>query len=75
MTISQNQRVIIDKGMDEIQTQGKQIRVRLSQQDTLKLRENIPLQIQVRVKTETGDALASEIISTGIGGILKDGEI
>lgn len=48
---------------------------KLSQRQTLALTHNAPVEIQIRVLTTDGNALASNIIRTVTEKILKDGEI
>lgn len=47
----------------------------LSQTETLMFLNGAPVEIQLRVLTKDGQALASEIIEEPVGRILKDGEI
>lgn len=77
VTISQNQKAIFEKNFAECIHSGKLLKVNLSQEDTLKLKSccNSHAEIQVRVRTKEGEALASDIISVHVGGILKDGVI
>ncbi len=58
--------------------EGQTISVTLTQAQTLSLAANADVQIQLRVSFSNGDmdeALASEIITTSVQKILKDGEI
>ena len=77
VTISQNQSVVIDKSLSELTCAGKTLTVKLSQEDTLKLQQSEfkTAEIQVRVRTKVGEALASDIIAVYVGRILKDGVI
>lgn len=74
-TIAQNKKVIIDKSLDAMTTYGKTLKVSLTQDDTLKLKSDTISEIQLRVRTVDGDALASEIIRVNTSRILKDGVI
>ena len=49
--------------------------LRLTQQGTLKLNAFMPVAIQIRMRTNDGNAVASNIITTSVGQILKDGVI
>ena len=75
ITISQNNNVVINKTLAECQIQDTSIICSLSQQDTLLLQKRIDAQVQLRVLTEGGDALASPIYSVKVQDILKDGVI
>lgn len=77
VTISQNQKAVFEKNFAECIHSGKLLKVNLSQEDALKLESccNSYAEIQVRVRTKEGEALASDIIAVHVGRILKDGVI
>lgn len=74
ITYSQNGKPIIEKKIDDATITEDTITVNLTQEDTLKLKER-DCQIQIRVKLLDGTAIASNIITTNVLNILKDGEI
>ena len=55
--------------------EGNVITVALTQAETLSLNSSMPVRIQIRVKYDSGSAIASQIIRTNVLEILKDGEI
>lgn len=63
------------KTLDDVTIEDSSVTISLSQQDTLSLRANSPVYIQVRIKTNAGEALVSETIKKEVGEILKDGVI
>lgn len=67
--------VVIEKTIADCDCEGNVMRLKMTQKDTLSLHENRVTEIQIRVKTIEGDALASEIICVDTDKILKDGEI
>ena len=75
VTLSQNQKVILDKPLSECKCSANKLSVRLSQEETLQLDCDCNTEIQVRVRTIEGDALASDIITVRTDRILKDGVI
>lgn len=75
LTISQRGTVLVEKSLTDCTCDGANVSCRLSQEDTLALDCKKPAEIQVRVKTINGDAMASQIVSIPAGRILKDGEI
>lgn len=75
VTISQNDAVVIDKPMDECDCKGNKITVKLTQEETLKLQSDYITEIQIRARTLSGDAIASNIIRESTDRILKDGVI
>ena len=75
VTLSQNGTVVVDKQLTECNCTGTKLSVRLAQEDTLKFDCDCKTEIQVRARTQTGDALASNIITVNTERILKDGVI
>lgn len=75
VTMSQNGAVVLDKALKECSSHGNKLAVRLTQEDTLKLECNCITEIQIRIRTLEGEALASNIIRECTERILKDGVI
>lgn len=75
VTISQRKQIVIDKSMQQCECNENKLIVKLSQEETLKLLCTDMAEVQIRAKTLTGDALASEIIRVWVSEILKDGVI
>lgn len=75
ITFAQGSHNVIEKELSECTCEGERITLRLSQADTLKFNSGRKVEIQMRVKTLDGEALASEMIETTVDRILKDGEI
>ena len=66
---------VIEKDQDDCTSSGKVITCVLSQADTLKLHADYPVRIQLRAKTSGGVAMASKMINTTVGAIIKEGVI
>ncbi len=77
ITMSQNDKVVLEKAMADCSCSGKAITLNLTQEDTLKLEQKPDAQaeIQIRIRTKEGEALASDIIRVYVGRILKEGVI
>lgn len=75
VTYKQGNTTIIEKSKDDIQITAETLTVELTQNDTLAMSSDRPIQIQIRARLADGSALASNIITTTAGGILKDGVI
>lgn len=75
VTLSQNGEETINKQLSDCVMEGRKVSVTLTQADTLKLDDKVNVEIQLRVRTVTGDVLASDIYCTDVGRILKGGEI
>lgn len=75
VTMAQNKEVVLDKQMSECQCSGNVLTVKLTQEETLALKCNCMVEIQVRAKTKEGEVLASDIITESPDRILKDGVI
>jgi hypothetical protein len=67
---AQKDKVLLVKEGDECRVEGNVIEVKLSQEETLLFDEFSSVQIQVRVLTTAGDALASDLIRVPCGAIL-----
>ena len=78
VSYEQDDRMVIDKAGDDVIVEATEsgclIKVRLSQEETLRFRPGRAY-IQVRYVTAEGTADASNIVEVMIGKIIKDGEI
>ena len=72
ITYAQDDVVKLTKKNPDVQLSGNTASVKLTQEDTLKFNADSCVEIQVRVLTTGGDALASDIIKTGCRRILDD---
>jgi hypothetical protein len=75
ITLAQNGTTIVEKALKECECNGRCLSVMLTQDDTLKLDCDCNTEIQIRAKSVTGEALASNIFTCDTGRILKDGVI
>lgn len=80
ITYKQAGYTIIEKTIDDItitedEEHNQTLSVDLSQVDTLAFAAAIPVQIQIRARLVDDSAVASNIINTNVGEILKDGVI
>ena len=75
VTLSQKNKVVLDKPLAECQRDEKVLSVKLTQEETLLLDCDYKTEIQIRVRTVDGDALASDIIAVNTERILKDGVV
>lgn len=77
ITFNQSDVTVLEKTNSDVGVtlNDKTITVHLTQEDTLKLNGRTNTEIQLRIKTVDGEALASNIISTPTERVLKDGEI
>lgn len=75
VTLSQNGEVVLDKALSDCNCDGNKLSVRLMQEETLRLQCNNITEIQIRARTDEGEAIASNIIRVTTGRILKEGVI
>lgn len=75
ITIAQNKNIIIDKALGDCVCDGNTLSVALSQSETLQLTNGVFCEVQIRVRTVAGEALASKIYTMPAERILKDGVI
>ena len=74
VTYSQKGQVILEKTNEDLEITEFDIRVILTQEDTLKFSTDVVF-IQIRYVTSEGYAAASDIITVPVDGILKQGVI
>lgn len=75
ITLSQHNTVVLNKKLEECELEDQKLVIKLTQAETLILDCEYNTEIQVRVRTKEGEALASDIITVSTDRILKDGEI
>ena len=79
ITVAQNGETVLETqtGTTECTYEQNSIVWHLTQEETLKLESSGDgtVKIQIRLRTNDGEALASQIIPTSVAGILKDGVI
>lgn len=71
----QKKGVVLTKKLESCSCDGAKLTVKLTQAETLQLDCGCITEIQVRVRTKSGDALASDVIKVHTHRILEDGEI
>ena len=72
---AQNNKPIVVKTRADCTLEDTQISVTLTQEDTLKFDYKYPVEIQIRILTDTGSALASIPKTVGVTKCLEDGVI
>lgn len=78
ITYAQNGRVMLEKSTEDIVVGENTLTVKLTQEDTLQFfapYTDNEVEIQIRLKTTAGEALASEKIITTVSDVLKEGAI
>ena len=70
VTYAQKDEVLLVKENEDCRIDGNVIELKLSQEETLLFDEFSSVQIQVRVLTTGGDALASDLIRVPCGAVL-----
>lgn len=75
ITFAHKRNVVFEKTLSECTCEGEKIVLKLTQKDTLALMSESVVEIQIRVLTTHGEALASNIMCAAVNRILKDGEI
>lgn len=75
LTISQRGQEVLTKEKGDITYDGEKYSVKLTQEDTLMLDDDQYAEIQLRIRTASGDAIASRVKQIAVEEILKDGVI
>ena len=72
ITFAQSGSVVIDKALTDCECAGHTVTLRLTQEETLKLQHGDRTELQVRVRTAGGEALATRVYTDRV---LKNGVI
>lgn len=75
VTFAQNKEVILDKKLSECQCVENTLIVKLTQEETLKLKCDCLVEMQIRAKDLNENAIASDIMVESPNRILKEGVI
>ena len=75
LSISQDKRVIIHKEIGDATLTGQTFAFPLSQEETLKLDDEIPVVLQYRILLANGKAMKSQVFTTRAGDLVEDGVI
>lgn len=72
ITYAQKGTIVFERTKDAMTIEDNKVWFRLTQEETLSLRQNVPVEIQVRVFTPDGNALASDIFEVSVERILNE---
>lgn len=72
ITYTQRDKEVLVKRTEDCTFEGKKIVTKLCQEDTFKFEHNTIVTIQLRVLTNSGDVLASDLIMTSVGKCLDN---
>lgn len=77
VTIAQGEKTVLEKTLSDCSCSGTSVSLALTQEDTLRLQQqpHSRAEMQIRVRTTAGEALASDIMRVYVGRILKEGVI
>lgn len=78
ITYQQRGMTVLEKTLDDVERIGTDIVVHLTQAETLEFaqgQKTEPVRIQIRARTDDGEAFASDIMEISVDQVLKDGEI
>lgn len=75
VTFEQNGRVVIERDLDSCEIGDKEIKVHLTQAETLKFTAGQLVTMQIRARFNTGKATASDLMTTDVHRVLRGGVI
>jgi hypothetical protein len=75
LVFSQKRHVVIEKSLSDVEWTTEGISLLLTQEETLSFDPDELVAIQIRIVTDDDQAVASDIITTRIGDVLRDGKI
>ena len=71
VTYEQLNRMVVEKGKDDIAVEADKLIIELSQEETLKFNDKYKVEIQVRARFADGRAPVSNIMTTTVDRLLK----
>lgn len=69
---AQNKETVFEKLKDDCTFEGNTVSLTLTQEETFKFDHKCPVEIQIRILTTKGNAIASEIRRVTVGELLDD---
>lgn len=69
---AQNNVEVIKKEKEDCEMNGRQVSVTLSQEETLRLSQTANVEVQIRILTNKGNALASQVFVHRVGACLNN---
>lgn len=75
ITFQEEGKTIFEKKLEDCEKHGEYVHLRLTQEDTLKFSNDVVVDIQLRGRTKSNDAIACRVIHTCAERILKEGVI
>ena len=75
ITYAQDNKTVLEKYLADCEVEENSVSYSLTQEETLKLADCCEIEMQIRLRTTNGEALASQIIKAFVEEILKDGVI
>lgn len=73
--MAQSGRIVIEKNIDNLILDGQIITISLTQEETLKFKSDIDVEIQISLKDSSNMVYRSNIVKTNVKRILKEGAI
>lgn len=73
--MAQSGRIVIEKNIDNLILDGQIITISLTQEETLKFKSDIDVEIQISLKDSSNMVYRSNIVKTNVKRILKEGVI
>lgn len=72
ITYAQSGLTVLELTEADVSTDGQEIRYQLTQEDTLKFKNNVLVELQIKVKTLEGNVLASNVMAISVSKILNE---
>jgi hypothetical protein len=73
ITYKQGAEIVLTKTESDIKVKNdNEIVINLTQEETIMFKPNIPVKIEIRILTPSGDALASDIMQSSVEDVLND---
>lgn len=75
VTYGQGDNIVLEKTLEDLRQNSNGFSVTLTQEETLKFKDNAPVEIQIAYRRKDGFVARSAIILVNVRRVLHDGEI
>lgn len=72
VTYAQLNEIVVEKRLEDMHIDGQVLSIELTQEETIKFRSNVECMIQLRVLTNEGKCMPSEIFKVQVLNVLND---
>ena len=72
ITFMQGGNEVTEKNLTDCEINGDELSLKLSQDDTLSLSENVLLEMQIKAKDQSGNVMVSQVLRVSVGEVFNE---